>query len=126
MTEKILKIEEFDESWAGFKITTNIQVITLEIYNESSCCESWGYFWSNDNVNDFIGATLLGVKIVDDALNVRKFYEESGNLDEGDVMFVNLETDKGTLQFTAYTSHNGYYAHTAKVTSNQLTIEEWL
>ncbi len=38
-------------------------------------------------------------------------------------MFVNLETNKGTLQFVAYNEHNGHYGHEAKVTCKQLACE---
>jgi tRNA(Ile2) C34 agmatinyltransferase TiaS len=42
---------------------------------------------------------------------------------EGGVMFVNIETNEGTLQFVAYNEHNGYYGHIAKVQSMQLSHE---
>lgn len=42
-----------------------------------------------------------------------------GGLYEGEAMFINFETSKGTLQFTLYNSHNGYYGHTAKVISKR-------
>ena len=45
---------------------------------------------------------------------------------EGGVMFVNLETDMGTLQFVAYNEHNGYYGHEAKVQCTKLTHAEHL
>jgi hypothetical protein len=38
-------------------------------------------------------------------------------------MFVNLETDKDTLQLTVYNSHNGYYGHSAFIRSNQINKE---
>ena len=41
-------------------------------------------------------------------------------------MFVNLETNKGTLQFVAYNEHSGYYGHEAKVQCTQLMHSETL
>jgi hypothetical protein len=46
--------------------------------------------------------------------------------DEDNAMFVNVETDRGTLQFVLYNSHNGYYGHKARVVSEQLKREEYL
>lgn len=125
MNEQITKIVEVDAADAGYVVTTTDQVIELLISNTSSCCESWGWFWSNDNPQDFIGAELLGVEVVDEALNVSTL-EKVASRDEGDVMFVNLKTSVGVLQFTAYNSHNGYYGHRASVSSKQVKYDTCL
>lgn len=133
--EKIIEIKEYEggSDWrttAGYEVITDKQRIVMEIDNDSQCCESWGYFFSNDQPEDFVGARLLDVKLTDDALNEAKFKEH--NVDpksswfEGGLMFVNLETDRGTLQFVAYNDHNGYYSHEARVTCQQLTHAESL
>lgn len=119
---------------AGFQIKTNQQVVTLAIDDESSCCESWGYFLTEQDATKFVGAELRGIQITDTNRSGRKFvtdytskYSENDiHLDEGDVMFVDIETDRGVLQFVAYNSHNGYYGHTARVSSQQLTHSETL
>lgn len=109
----------------GFTIQTDTQTIKLGIDNGQSCCENWGYFMSNDNVNEFIDADFLGIEIVDSALNPVKFKEEV-RLYEGDAMFVNINTSKGVLQFVAYNEHNGYYSHEAVVISRDLNHNEHL
>ena len=95
-----------------------------------ACCEKWGHFWCNDNPQDFIGAELRTVSLTDTALNEAQMKANDLNPNdkwfEGGVMFVNLETDKGTLQFVAYNEHNGYYGHEAKVQCTQLTHAETL
>lgn len=129
--EKILSINEHREKplyveYAGYEVVTDKQRITLMIEDESNCCERWGYFLSHDDPQEFIGATLLDVTLVDAALNVTKVTAETGGdryMDEGAVMFVNLVTDRGVLQFVAYNAHNGYYSHTAIVRSTQLNHE---
>jgi hypothetical protein len=123
MPEKIISIDNFTEDNLneGYIVLTNKQSIKLLIDNQRSCCEEWGYFWTNENLKDFIGADLLDVKITDTALN-----SDIPDVYEGGVMFVNLETNKGTLQFVAYNSHNGYYGHYAKVVSEQLNHSERL
>lgn len=122
----ILEITDhkFDDgsSYDGYCIETNQQAIYLLIDNYQSCCENWGYFMSQDNIADFIGQELLSLKIVDTALNVEKVVD----VYEGGIMFVNLETPIGVLQFTAYNEHNGYYSHDAKVISRQLQYETLL
>lgn len=127
--EKILRFEETtfetEKDWGsydGFVVITDKQSIKLGISNGQSCCENFGYFMTNDNLDDFIGATVLGVTIVDEYLNKEKLPE----LYEGGAMFVNIETSAGTLQFTAYNEHNGYYGHDAVVVSCQLNHSEYL
>lgn len=109
--------------YSGFIIKTDKQIIKLGIYDEDICCENWGYFMSNDNFNDFIGASLISLNIVDDCLMPKKL---ENKFYEGGTMFVSLETTAGTLQFTAYNSHNGYYSHEAVVISEQLNHREYL
>lgn len=120
-----------DGGWnreAGFQIQTTAQIITLAIDDQPSCCESWGYFLTEDNTEKFIGARLLGVRITDTNRSGRRFTadwsvndgDDVEHLDAGDVMFVDIETDRGVLQFVAYNAHNGYYGHEARVSSMQL------
>lgn len=130
--EKILRIEETNfktkkndwNSYEGFQIVTDKQTIKLGISDGQSCCERSGYFMSEDNFSEFIGANLIDLAITNTCLNTKKLEEEE--LYEPDLMFVNLNTDKGLLQFVAYNSHNGYYGHSAVVVSEQLSHEEVL
>lgn len=130
--EKILRIEETNfktkendwNSYEGFQVITEKQTIKLGISDGQSCCERSGYFMSEDDFTDFIGANLIDLAITDTCLNTKKLEDEE--LYEPDLMFVNLNTDKGLLQFVAYNSHNGYYGHSAVVVSEQLTHEEVL
>jgi hypothetical protein len=95
---------------AGFEVVTDKQSIKLYIDNDSSCCETWGYFWCNDNPQDFIGAELRSVSLTDTALNEAQmkanYLNPNDKWFEGGVMLVNLETDKGPLQFVAYNEHS--------------------
>jgi hypothetical protein len=134
-TELIKSIEEVENyqdeecswsGWDGFKVTTNQQEILLLIDNCQSCCEVWGYFLSEDDIDKFVGASLRDVTITDTALNTKRVENEASYLDEGDTLFVNLDTSRGKLQFVAYNGHNGYYGHEAKVISKQLTASKGL
>lgn len=124
--ETILKIEEtsFDGK-DGFIITTDEQSIKLGIDNGQSCCENWGYFMSEDDTSDFIGSKLIDIKITDELLKPNDNFDVN-DIYEGGVMFVNLETDKGLLQFVAYNEHNGYYGHEACVISKQRNESDYL
>ncbi len=104
--EKILNIEEcfgFNGvgDWCeqdGFKITTTEQEIYLVIDNMQCCCENFGYFMSEDNIDRFIGSNLLDIKITDimnksittEKLN-RKYldFDDNGNIKiyDGGIMF---------------------------------------
>lgn len=127
--EKILEIKSFEgkiptNSWStfeGYQIVTDRQVITVGINNGQSCCENWGYLMSQDNFEEFIDAELLSVKVTDTSLNTTvKDMLKDDYVSEDSCMFVNFETSAGTLQFTAYNEHNGYYGHEAFVISNQI------
>lgn len=115
----------FRTSWAGYEVVTNERRIRLYIENNQQCCENFGYFWSNDKMEDFLGSALYGIKLTDTSLNEVKFSERGinpRNLDYGGkVMFVNLITDRGVLQFVAYNDHNGYYGHEAAVECRELS-----
>ena len=133
-----LKGEKDDEhGWDrhdGFKITTTEQEILLLISSYQSCCESWGYFMSEDDLDKFLAADLVGIEVTDTNRSHRHVFTEGFaeikgdgrepiHLDSGDVMFVDIKTSVGTLQFTAYNAHNGYYGHSAHIVSLQLTKE---
>ena len=144
--EKILKITEiFDgdnikelgiSHMDGFKVETNEQNIFLMIDNDQCCCENWGYFMTECDLEKFIGSELIDIKIADTLnkdviLNGKvddSIIGEDGDIDiyEGDTMFVDIITSEGILQFVAYNEHNGYYGHDAKVISTQLMCEETL
>ena len=126
--ERIIKIKECSEE-DGYEVVTTSQRIKLFISNFQLCCESWGYFWCNDDPQDFVGAELLDIRLTDEALSevqMKANDDPQSWLYEGGIMFVNLETSKGVLQFVAYNAHNGYYGHTATVESLQLNHDEML
>lgn len=131
--EKILRIEEAtfktkENDWhtfVGYQVITDQQTIKVGISDRKCCCEDYGYLITNDETDDFIGANLLSVSIVDTALNNKKL-EQLEYLDSGGAMFVNFETSNGLLQLVAYNAHNGYYGHDAVLVSKQLNHEEYL
>lgn len=129
--EKIFDISFYSEDgWEGYAIYTNKQTIKLLIQGGQQCCEEWGYFLSEDDFEEFIGADLLDIKITDRELKEGKLKEHDVNIDTqwfyGGILFVDLITSKGTLQFVAYNDHNGYYGHDAMVISEQLKYKETL
>lgn len=125
-TELILEIKETTErDYDGFDIVTTDQVIQVLISNRSDCCEIWGHFVVNDDPKEFLGASLLGIELTDTALNTKILSKElEYGVDNGGIVFVNLKTNLGTLQFAVYNSHNGYYGHTVVIKSKQLNHEE--
>lgn len=109
----------------GYIVKTDKQSIDLFIDNGQCCCEDWGYFMSEDSLDNYIGARLLGVSVTDPALESVDL-DERTEVYEGGVMFVTFKTDRGTFQFVAYNEHNGYYSHEAGVISMGLTHSEYL
>ena len=100
-------------SYDGFKIKTSEHEYAILIENGQSCCEQWGYFSTNDDTEEFIGAALRDVELTDVALSTKKIEEEVGlyGFDCGGIQFVDFKTSKGVLQFAVYNAHNGYYGH---------------
>lgn len=158
MQEIIMNINEFfdraiysnydkkEVMYDGFEIITNQQVILLAIGNEQQCCEDVGYFLTNDDVQEFLGASLEKIDFIDGELKtntveivqknfvgeakeyVIKYNEiyidikkEKQLQDENNyALFVNIHTNKGKLQFVAYNAGNGYYGHNFEIISKQL------
>lgn len=112
MKEIITKIEEVNDDWEGFRVTTSTRTIDVAISNSPNCCESWGHLASVENTNDYVGAELISVSVVDTAFNK---LSDPGDIEEGTATFVNFVTDRGTLQLTVYDAHNGYYGHSVKL-----------
>lgn len=96
----------------GYRIKTEKYEFNILISNEQNCCEDWGYFYLNDDEQEFVGANLLEVNVTDVALNKQKVEETSPwGFDGGGIQFVDFVTDKGVLQFAVYNGHNGFYGH---------------
>lgn len=131
MREIIVFIDEMtdykvdDEGYNGVLIKTNKQEILLLISSGQSCCEQAGYLTSEDDQKTFEGAEILSIETVDEGFTP-KMVEAGIELDAGGIVFVNINTSKGTLQFAAYNSQNGYYGHTVKIISHQLNHEDYV
>jgi hypothetical protein len=116
---KIRKIEEVNEdNESGFIVFTKKEAMRFLIDNRQDCCETWGYLWTNDTPQDFIGAEILGISLTNEALQTEKYLPPNDY--ETAIIFVNINTDRGVLQFVAYNCHNGYYGHTVSISSSKL------
>lgn len=122
--EKILEIKEVDDKDGGYIVITDKQKIEILIQNTQYCCESWGWFASEDNPQDFVGTNLINIFRVNESFDPKEV--EGLHLDAGEAMFINIETDIGVLQFTLYNAHNGYYGHSVTIKSKQLTLDDVL
>ena len=94
----------------GYKVLTEEFELFILINNGQCCCESWGYFSTDDDLEKYIGSTLLDIELTDIALTTESI-EEIEYLDGGAVQFVTFKTDRGPFQLAVYNSHNGYYGH---------------
>jgi len=127
---KTIEVDKNRSTMAGYEVITTEQSIKLLINSEQDCCERWGYFWCNDDPKEFIGAEIRNISVTDTALKKTMLRENDVNpLDEmfdGGIMFVNIDTDQGILQFVAYNEHNGYYGHEATIECKYLNHYEIL
>lgn len=105
----------------GYKVCTDSHEFLVLISNEQNCCENWGYFDTNDDASQYIGADLRNVRLTDTALSQAALYAAglmwSGefDLDHGGIQFVDFITDAGVFQLAVYNAHNGYYGHSVIV-----------
>ena len=106
------------ETMDGYAVETDQHTYHVLIDNEQSCCESWGYFASEDDLTAYVGAELREVRLTNTALNTERVeasgyygYGEDESDDGGGIQFVDFVTDRGTFQLAVYNGHNGYYGH---------------
>lgn len=114
--EKFVKVDADD---LGYEIHTDQQVISFLIDNSAGCCENWGYITTEDTLSDFVGAVLLDIKLIDMDFESHPLTKGMYST-EMSYCFIDVITSKGVLQFVLYNQHNGYYGHTATITSKQL------
>lgn len=127
LAETILQIDEFatdngryQYDYSGYIVETSGQTIYMIIDSGDGHCAS-GYMTSEDNIADFIGATLYNIELVNEALAV---YDLSHIGTDGDYFqFINFNTDRGTLQFVLYNIHNGYYGADVYIRCEQFEYE---
>lgn len=142
MSKEIIKSIEYFQPFEGeykgmegYKIVTDKQEILILINNSQQCCEEWGYeacsekgiLETQDDLDDYIGAEILDIEIVDTEKDIYKsltdrvyrFYSSNAE-------FVNIKTSKGKLQFVVYNAHNGYYGHKIYIKFNNEVIDSQL
>ena len=142
MNKEIIKSIEYFQPFEGeykgmegYKIVTDKQEIIILINNSQQCCEEWGYeacsekgiLETQDDLDDYIGAEILDIEIIDTEKDIYKsltdrvyrFYSSNAE-------FVNIKTSKGKLQFAVYNAHNGYYGHKIYIKFNNEVIDSQL
>lgn len=99
----------------GYVVTLdNNTKLEVLVEDYSKCCETWGYVCSEDNTATFVGALVHKIEVTDIGLN-SQMVEIEKVLENGNMLFVTLYTDKGPLQLAVYNAHNGCYSHSAQV-----------
>lgn len=102
---KIQKITILNNSnqWLGYKIkmTDSSKNIVCKIENGQQCCENFGVYTENE-LNDFIGAQYYSVNVENDILN---------DNDGMNTIKICINTSKGKINIQFYNEHNGYYCH---------------
>lgn len=89
----------------GYKIQTDKNDFYILIQNEQHCCGDWGYFLCKDNLQDFVGSELTGIKLVYVCDENDKIDDMSCE-DKGGVRFVDFITNSGILQLAVYDAHD--------------------
>ena len=141
MKEIIKSIEYFQpfegeyKGMEGYKIVTDKQEILILINNSQQCCEEWGYeacsekgiLETQDDLDDYIGAEILDIEIVDTEKDIyKRLTDRVYRFYSSNAEFVNVKTSKGKLQFAVYNAHNGYYGHKIYIKFNNEVIDSQL
>lgn len=96
-----LKIKEIKLDVDDLKIEFETGRI-IKIWDDGqSCCEN-RYMRTDDDLQEFIGATLLDIELKD-APEIEDQY------DVHEVQFLEIKTDKGSFVVSNHNEHNGYY-----------------
>lgn len=126
--KRLFGYQKFD----GYKIVTYKNIYMVLIENGQCCCEDWGYFSSNDDIQSYVGKELSEVRLTDVARNIKKIeeldlssmYNHSFLCEAGDIIFVDfVMTDGNVLQLAVYNAHNGFYGHDILVLKNQEVLK---
>jgi len=134
MNKKITAISEVfdeDDNSEGYSISlSDNSLIRILIEAETQCCEYHGYMCSEDEFADFIGAEIISVESISEDLvssEIISFIDGLRDIDNERYtcdVFVNVNTNRGALQFALYNSHNGYYGHNYIVKYDDDVIDE--
>jgi len=128
VAQMINAISGYDD-YDGYSIKTSEHEYHILIDNGQSCCESWGYFSSNDEFDEFIEKELKEVRLTDTALNQKVLNDVAPyGFDEGGIQFVDfIMNDGSVLQFAVYNDHNGYYGHSILIAKdNEILLQNTL
>ena len=79
--------------YEGYLVQTDKHTYHVLIEDGQSCCESWGYITTNEDLSYFVGAELYKVELTDTALNKKP------------IVFVDFATSKGVFQLAVYNAH---------------------
>ena len=109
----------------GYKITCmDGHSYHLGIENRQDCCERFGYLSSEDDLDEFLGATILDATRTDTSLCTKKL--KDNELSTDDCLFITFKTDRGDFQLVVYNQHNGYYGHNVAFVSGDERLEDFI
>jgi hypothetical protein len=106
--KKITKVELLKNQEVGYdradalRIEFEDQTVLLVWDGGQSCCES-RYMITDAALDNFVGATLMDVEVVDGPSTIGEYDEVH------EQQFLNIKTDKGILDCVTHNEHNGYY-----------------
>lgn len=81
---------------------------TLILRDEAQYCCETRYMHTHDDLNDYVGARLLGVEIKE-VDPVADEWNENTEWGVHDVQFLEIQTSAGALTMVTHNEHNGYY-----------------
>lgn len=104
------KTYDHPRHYTGVHITlSDGREIKFGISTQQNCCENWNYLHSTDAASDYIGAEYIGLTEKDTW--PASIPEKINGNDSGGFQAIDIQTNKGVLQFVVYNEHNGFYSH---------------
>jgi hypothetical protein len=88
------------------KLTIGLAGIPLVIEDKKQdSCEHRYMVLEVENLDYYIGAKLTGIEVK----QVTEAKEDGKYSDTHEIQFLEIQTDKGSFQFSSHNEHNGYY-----------------
>lgn len=100
-TGKVITALEITESELLFTFADDAK---MKLFDDGqSCCEH-RYMHTDDDIQDFVGATLQGAEVREGPMGEANEWEETKESE-----FLIISTSKGQFTVVNYNEHNGYY-----------------
>lgn len=99
---KKIQAAEFDEAQLLLAFDDGVSIAIWD--DAQNCCER-RYMRTDDDVSFLVGKTLIAIEEKE-----TRGFDDGGDGDIHDIVFLEIVTDQGWLSISSHNEHNGYYS----------------